>query len=107
MKLVEVFIMPERLEAVKEKLAAVQVVRMTAEDVQGVSTQSVASGSMNEAAFDVRPMIRLEIAINEAFLPATLSALNEACGETRGKVFILPLEDVIRIRTGERGPEAV
>ncbi|MEW6746621.1 MAG: P-II family nitrogen regulator [Planctomycetota bacterium] len=107
MKLISVVMPPERLELAKERLAEVQVFRMTAEDVQGVTAGATEKRLSSEEPFDAVPMVKLEIAVNENFVTPTLSALAQACGDVRGKIFVMPLEDVIRIRTGERGPEAV
>ena len=60
--------------------------------------------------YDSSPGVRLEIAVNENFVRPTLDALYRALKDEEGcagTVYVLPLKDVIRIRTGERGPEAV
>jgi len=97
MKLILAIIQPSKLEAVKEALNKVEVFRLTIVDVQGFGRQKV----------------QLQIAVNEDFVEPTVNAIMEA-GRTGpegrigdGKIFILPLEDCIRIRTGERGPEAI
>ena len=50
--------------------------------------------------------VKLEIGVNEDFVEPTVAAVLQA-GATAGKLFILPIEDVVRIRTGEHGPEAI
>ncbi|MFC1705886.1 P-II family nitrogen regulator [Planctomycetota bacterium] len=114
MKLITAVIRPERLEAVKDALAEVEVFRMTVGDVHGYVAEE--SGSLHREEADPLPLqrwVRLEIAVNEAFLEPTLTAVTrsaraerEAVG-TAGRIFVTPLTDVVRIRTGERGPEAI
>ncbi len=107
-------IRPERLEAVKDALAEVEVFRMTVSDVQGFGAEelTVALGG-RELAVPLVRRVKLEIGVNEAFVEPTVGAIVRA-GRTGpagsvgdGKVFVLPLEDCVRIRTGERGPEAI
>jgi nitrogen regulatory protein P-II 2 len=104
-----------KLEAVKEALSKVAVFRMTIVDVQGFGRQKghteVYRG--HELTVNLLRKVQLQIAVNEDFVEPTVNAITEA-GRTGpegrigdGKIFILPLEDCIRIRTGERGPEAI
>jgi nitrogen regulatory protein P-II 2 len=67
-------------------------------------------GSAGAGAFEPRPRVRLEIAVNEAFVVPTVEAIRSACGGPSGgggRIWIHPLKDAIRVRTGERGPEAI
>jgi len=127
LKLVVGVIRPERLEAVKEALGEAKVFRLTVSDVQGLSTtaettsDAAAMGSRAAAAYAgagaesaARPVrkIKLEIAVNESFVEPTVRAIARAArldgGQPGdGKVLVLPLEECVRIRTGERGPEAI
>lgn len=115
MKLILAIIQPSRLEAVKEALNKVEVFRLTIVDVQGFGRQKghteVYRG--HELTVQLLRKVQLQIAVNEDFVEPTVNAIMEA-GRTGpegrigdGKIFILPLEDCIRIRTGERGPEAI
>jgi nitrogen regulatory protein P-II 1 len=105
MKLVQVLLPPDRLAAVQEQLSAVEVFRLTVSDVQGV--RLLADGRpLTADSFDTRPMVKLEIGVNEDFVRPTVQAVLEA-GAEAGKIFLLPLDDVIRIRTGEHGSEAI
>jgi nitrogen regulatory protein P-II 1 len=115
MKLILAIIQPARLEAVKEALANVAVFRLTAVEVQGFGRQKGQSETYRGHALNVTlsRKIQLQIAVNEDFVEPTVEAIMEA-GRTGpegrigdGKIFILPLSDCIRIRTGERGPEAI
>ena len=104
MKLVQATIDPARLVDVQEALSAVDVFRLTVSDVTGLARPSEGPGM----TFDSRPQVRLDVAVNESFLRPTLEAIFSAAREeTPGRILVLPLTDVIRIRTGERGPEAI
>lgn len=115
MKLIVAIIQPSRLEAVKEALAAVEVYRLTVMDVQGFGRQKGHTEVYRGHEFTVNLLrkIALQIAVNEDFVEPTVKAIVDAARSGPdgkigdGKIFILPLDDCIRIRTGERGPEAI
>ncbi|NJN14596.1 MAG: P-II family nitrogen regulator [Planctomycetes bacterium] len=105
MKLVTAVLAPERLDAVVSALAAVEVYRMTVTECRGV----VQGG----AGAEVLSKLKLEIAVNENFVTPTLDAITlggqytDSEGHAFGKIFVTDLLDVVRIRTGERGPDAI
>jgi nitrogen regulatory protein P-II 1 len=115
MKLIIAIIQPNRLEAVKTALADVEVFRLTVMDVQGFGRQrgqtEVYRG--HELAVNLLRKVQLMIGVNDEFLEPTIDAIIRGgrtgpSGEIGdGKIFVLPLEDCIRIRTGERGGEAI
>jgi nitrogen regulatory protein P-II 2 len=115
MKLIIAIIQPTKLEAVKEALSREEVSRLTVVDVQGFGRQKglVEMYRGHEFTTNLRHKIELQIAVNEDFVERTVNAIIEAgrsgadgnIGD--GKIFVLPLEDCVRIRTGERGPEAI
>ncbi|MCW8140621.1 MAG: P-II family nitrogen regulator [Planctomycetota bacterium] len=117
-KLVVGIIRPERLEAVQRELAAAQAFRLTVSDVLGAATDAAApataaqayAGGGAGAPTSVRK-VKLEVAVNEDFVEPTVRAIVRAGateqGRGDGKVYVLPLEEAIRIRTGERGPDAI
>ena len=115
MRLITAIVKPFKLEDVKEALRALNVHGMTVTEVRGFGRQRGHTEVYRGAEFHVRllPKLKLEIAVNEPFVEATLEAILQASrsGETGqigdGKVFVLPLDDCIRIRTGERGPQAI
>ena len=115
MKLILAIIQPSKLDAVKAALNKVEVFRLTVVDVQGFGRQKGQSEVYRGHEFTVNMLrkVQLQIAVNEYFVEPTVNAIIEAArtgDEGRigdGKIFILPLEDVVRIRTGERGPEAI
>ena len=115
MKLVVAIIRPEKLEDVQKALAERDVYLMTVTDVRGCGRQrgytEVYRGT--EVRIQLIPKLKLELAVNEAFVEATVEAIVHAArsGDTGaigdGKIFVLPMDDAIRIRTGERGSEAI
>lgn len=113
MKMIEAIIQPARLEAVKDALCEVGVVRLTVSDVEGLGGKEKRTETFRgqEYTVDTVRRVKLEIAVNESFVEPTVEGIVRAgrLGEEDGdgKVFVLPLEDAVRIRTGERGPEAI
>jgi nitrogen regulatory protein P-II 2 len=114
MKLIIAIIQPHRLEAVKQALAEIEVFRLTVSDVQGFGRQRGHAEAYrgHEFSVDLLRRVQLMIAVNDAFLEPSIAAITKAArtgaGEVGdGKIFVLPLEDCIRIRTGERGGEAI
>jgi nitrogen regulatory protein P-II 2 len=115
LKLIIAIIQPHRLEAVKTALSEVEVFRLTVMDVQGFGRQKghteVYRG--HEVAVNLTRKVQLQIAVNEDFVEPTIGAIikggrSGAAGEIGdGKIFVLPLDDCVRIRTGERGGEAI
>jgi nitrogen regulatory protein P-II 2 len=115
MKLIIAIIQPSKLEDVKAALSEVEVVRLTIMDCQGFGRQKgqteVYRGK--EISVNLLRKVQLMIAVNDHFVEPTISAIIKGgrtgpTGEIGdGKVFVLPLEDCIRIRTGERGGEAI
>lgn len=115
MKLIIAIIQPNRLEAVKAALTEVEVFRLTVMDVQGFGRQKgqteVYRG--HEVSVNLLRKVRLEIGVNDDFVEPTIAAIVKGgrSGEKGeigdGKIFVLPLDDCVRIRTGERGGEAI
>jgi len=115
MKLIIVIIQPSKLEDVKAALSEVEVVRLTIMDVQGFGRQKGQTEIYRgrEISFNLLRKVQLQIAVNDDFVEPTINAIIQGgrTGETGqigdGKIFILPMENCIRIRTGEHGPEAI
>jgi nitrogen regulatory protein P-II 1 len=115
MKLIVAIIRPETLEDVQKALAERDVYLMTVTDVRGCGRQRGFTEVYRGAEVTVRlvPKVKLEIAVNEPFVEATIEAIihaarTEPTGQIGdGKIFVLPLEDCVRIRTGERGGVAI
>ncbi len=115
MKLIVAIIRPEKLDDVQRALAERDVYLMTVTDVRGCGRQRGYTEVYRGQEMQVRllPKLKLEIGVNEAFVEATVEAIVHAArtGETGnigdGKIFVLSLDDAIRIRTGERGAVAI
>ena len=115
MKLIVAIIRPEKLNSVREALSRTDVYLMTVTDVRGCGMQGgreeVYRGQ--EYSVELLPKVKLEIAVNEAFVEATIDAVVTAARSSEtgsigdGKIFVLPLDDCVRIRTGERGSIAI
>ena len=115
MKLIIAIIQPSKLEDVKAALSQVKVVRLTIMDVQGFGRQKGQTEVYRgrEITVNLLRKVQLQIAVNEDFVEPTIDAIIQGgrSGEEGqigdGKIFVLPLDDCIRIRTGERGTEAI
>jgi nitrogen regulatory protein P-II 2 len=115
MKLIIAIVQPSKLEDVKAALAEVEVVRLTILDVQGFGRQKGHTEQYRgtEISVNLLRKVQLQIAVNEQFVEPTISAIIKGgrtgdSGEIGdGKIFVLPMDDCIRIRTGERGSEAI
>jgi nitrogen regulatory protein P-II 1 len=115
MKMIVAVIRPEKLEAVQAALNEHDVYLMTVTDVRGCGRQRGYTEVYRSVEFQVRllPKLKLEIAVNDSFVEATIESIVHAArsGDTGqlgdGKIFVLPLEDCVRIRTGERGSQAI
>jgi nitrogen regulatory protein P-II 2 len=112
MKLVIAIIQPHRLEAVKKELYKAQVNLLTVNEVLGHGRQKGITEVYRgvKETGNLLKKVRLEIAVNENFVEPTIAAIVKGArtGETGdGKIFVLPLERCVRIRTGEEGKEAI
>lgn len=115
MKLIIAIIQPSKLEAVKEALTEVEVFRLTVMDCQGFGRQKGQTEIYRGHEFTVNLLrkVQLQIAVNEEFVERTVNAVIQGgrSGEKGeigdGKIFVLPMDDCVRIRTGERGDEAI
>ncbi len=112
MKLVEAFIKPFKLDDVKERLASAGVQGMTVSEVKGFGRQKGHTEHYRGAEYAVEflPKVRLSILVPDHQVKAAVDAIVEGARTGRigdGKIFIVPVQEVVRIRTGERGPVAV
>ena len=114
-KLIIAIIQPNRLEAVKDALTEVEVFRLTVVDCKCFGRQKGQLGiyRSQEPSVNLLRKVQLQIAVNEDFVEPTIQAIMQAArsgdkGQIGdGKIFVLPMEDCIRIRTGERGSDAI
>jgi nitrogen regulatory protein P-II 1 len=103
---------PFKLDDVKEALKAIGVHGLTLTEAQGFGRQRGHTEVYRGAEYEVEfvPKIRLEIVVDDAQVEEVTTAIVETAGTGKigdGKVWILPVEDIIRVRTGERGVEAL
>ena len=112
MKRIVAMIQPHRLNDVKRALYDAQVCKMTVSNVLGCGEQKGYSETYRGAIEEVNLLkkVKIEVAVNEEFVEPTIEALIRGAKTGNigdGKIFILDLPECIRIRTGERGPEAI
>ena len=112
MKKIEAVIKPFKLEDVKDALAEAGVTGMTVSDVKGYGRQQGHSELYRGAEYvvDFLPKIKLELIVADEDVDSTIAVIIEAAKTGKigdGKIFVSSLDEVIRIRTGERGSEAV
>ncbi len=115
MKYIIAIIQPSRLEAVKDALSKIEVFRLTISDVQGIGQQKGHTEIYRGHEYQINFVrkVKLEIALDDEYLEPTIEAIGNAARSGTegkigdGKIFVLPLEDVVRIRTRERGSDAL
>ena len=113
MKLIIAIIQPEELPAIKEELLKRNIYKFTVTNARGqgkeIPVQEVYRGISHEIT--LLKKVRLEIAVNDEFVEPTVDAITTVAKKDgdkgRGKIFVVPIEECIRIRTGETGKEAI
>jgi len=112
MKKVDAIIKPFKLDDVREALSSIGITGMTATEVKGFGRQKGHTELYRGAEYvvDFLPKVKIEIVIKEEQLEACIEAITNAARTGKigdGKIFVSSVEDVIRIRTGETGQDAV
>ncbi|GAB2181744.1 P-II family nitrogen regulator [Denitratisoma sp. agr-D3] len=112
MKLVTAIIKPFKLDEVREALAAVGVQGITVTEVKGFGRQKGHTELYRGAEYvvDFLPKVKLEAAVSDELLDQVLEAIEKAASTGKigdGKIFVFDVEQVIRIRTGESGNDAL
>ena len=112
MKKVEAIIKPFKLEEVKEALSNVGVKGLTVAEVKGFGRQKGHKELYRGAEYEIEflPKVKLDVVVPESELEAVIEAIISSARTGRlgdGKVFVSSIEEVIRIRTGERGEDAI
>ena len=112
MKLIKAIVRPTKVDVVKAALVSLDIVGMTICDVRGFGRQKgqVERYRGTEIKVDFLPKVKIEVVVNDDKLDAALEAIQQASqtGEIGdGKIFVLPVEEAIRIRTGESGSIAL
>ncbi len=112
MKKVEAIIKPFKLDEAKQALGEVGIQGMTVTEVKGFGRQRGHSELYRGAEYVVEfhPKVKIEVLVNDDQVEKVTTAIAEACSTGKigdGKIFVLPVEDAIRIRTRERGENAL
>ncbi len=112
MKKIEAIIKPFKLEEVKEALTEIGITGMTISEVKGYGRQKGHTEVYRGAEYKVEfnPKIKIELIIDAPLVDKAVEAIRKAANTGKigdGKIFVLPVENVVRIRTGEQGKDAI
>ncbi|BDG09853.1 P-II family nitrogen regulator [Anaeromyxobacter paludicola] len=112
MKKVEAIIKPFKLDEVKQALSEVGVAGLTATEVKGFGRQKGHTELYRGAEYvvDFLPKVKVEVVVSDQLVGRVVEVIERAAKTGRigdGKIFVVPVEEVVRIRTGERGEEAL
>ncbi len=112
MKKIEAIIKPFKLDEVKDALASIGIYGMTVWEAKGFGRQKGHTELYRGAEYviDFLPKVKIEVVVDDRMVEKAVDAIINAARTGRigdGKIFIIPVEDAIRIRTGERGSEAL
>ena len=112
MKLVSAIIKPFKLDDVREALSEIGVQGITVTEVKGFGRQKGHTELYRGAEYvvDFLPKVKLEVAVNAELTEQVIEAISKAANTGKigdGKIFVYPLEQAVRIRTGETGPDAL
>lgn len=112
MKLLKCIVRPNALENVKEALSALGVVGMTVSEVKGFGRQKGHKELYRGAEYniDFTPKLKIEVVVKDDLAEKVVDAVREAAQSGNigdGKIFMVPVEEVVRIRTGETGEAAI
>ena len=112
MKKIEAIIKPFKLDEVKEALHDVGVMGLTVTEAKGFGRQKGHTELYRGAEYvvDFLPKVKIEVVLDDAMVESAVEAIQQAAKTGRigdGKIFVTAIEDAIRIRTGEKGAEAI
>ena len=112
LKLVTAVVKPHKLEDVKDALKAAGITGMTITEVKGFGRQGGKTETFrgSEYTVDLIPKVKVELIVDESMVPMAVETITAAAQTGRigdGKVWVLGLDDLVRIRTGEHGSEAI
>ena len=112
MKKIEAIVKPFKLDEVKEALQAIGIQGMTVTEVKGFGRQKGHTELYRGAEYvvDFLPKIKVEVVVSDELADKAVQAIVSAANTGRigdGKIFVYDIQEAIRIRTGERGPEAI
>ena len=112
MKKIEAIIKPFKLDEVKNALHEIGVTGMTVSEVRGFGRQKGHTEVYRGAEYiiDFLPKVKIEVVLDDALAQRAVEAIQQAARTDKigdGKIFVVPVEQAVRIRTGEQGPDAV
>ncbi len=112
MKLIEAIIKPFKLDEVKDALNEIGIEGITVSEVKGFGRQKGHTELYRGAEYvvDFIPKIKMEIAVSDEMVPRVLESIQNSARTGRigdGKIFVLALEEAVRVRTGEKGIDAI
>ena len=112
MKKIEAIIKPFKLEPVKEALTEIGIMGMTVSEVKGYGRQKGHKEMYRGAEYNVdfNPKIKIELVVPAELVGKVVDTIRNAANSGKigdGKIFVLAIDDVIRVRTGERGKDAI
>ena len=112
MKLITAIVKPFKLDDVREALSEIGVQGITVTEVKGFGRQKGHTELYRGAEYvvDFLPKVKIEVAVADGVVDSTIEAITKAANTGKigdGKVFVSPMEQVIRIRTGETGEDAI
>ena len=110
MQKIEAIIKPFKLDEVKSALNDIGITGMTVSEVRGVGRQKGHTEVYRGAEYDFLSKVKIEVVVEESFAARAVDAIQQAAKTDKigdGKIFVVAIEEAVRIRTGERGPDAV
>ncbi|MGJ9458796.1 P-II family nitrogen regulator [Oceanobacillus sp. CF4.6] len=112
MKKIEAIIRPEKFQTLRNNLSAIGIGGLTVTEVAGTGKQKGQTGVYRSTEFHIQllPKLKVEMVVEDTRLDEIIDIIIESCKTGNigdGKIFVYPIEETIRIRTGERGMEAV
>jgi nitrogen regulatory protein P-II 1 len=112
MKMIIAYIAPFKLDEVRDAVKEAGVTGLSAGNIQGFGRQAGHTETYRGAEYDVDmvPKVRIEVLVDDTLAPTVISTIERTARTGSigdGKIAVLPVEDVIRIRTGERGQDAL
>jgi len=112
MKKIEAIIKPFKIDEVKDALGEIGIQGITVTEVRGFGRQKGHTEIYRGAEYvvDFLPKIKIEVVVSEDMAPRVIAAIEQSARTGKigdGKIFVLDIQEAIRIRTGERGPSAI
>ena len=112
MKMILAIIKPQKLEEVRQELVKLGIEGLTSSEVSGFGRQKGHTEIYRGAEYDISfvPKLKIELAVTDEQVEPTVEAIKSAANTNKigdGKIFVLPMDECVRIRTGERGSDAI